>query len=161
MDPQLAPWVQLSQVYWMSYKLLERRLLYLDVSSSQARVLLLLYRSDQTLKVSDISTPMFQEVQTITGMVHRLEARGWVERESDPIDGRAVRLRLSRAGREIAAEVAAVAEHLNDQLFSSAITDKDSRQLVRALRKVRDHAFELPETDFRLRRAQRYKAWRA
>jgi DNA-binding MarR family transcriptional regulator len=35
----------------------------------------------------------------ITRVVNRLEARGWVTRESDPRDGRAVRVRLTATGQ--------------------------------------------------------------
>jgi DNA-binding MarR family transcriptional regulator len=37
----------------------------------------------------------------ITRVVNRLEERGWVSRESDPRDGRAVMVRLTTAGRGV------------------------------------------------------------
>jgi DNA-binding MarR family transcriptional regulator len=37
----------------------------------------------------------------ISRLVDRLEQRGWVARESDPCDGRAVMVRLESAGREV------------------------------------------------------------
>ncbi len=50
MDPTLMPWVLVSEVYWMSWKLLERRLYHLGVSASQARLLAVLYYSDAPVK---------------------------------------------------------------------------------------------------------------
>ena len=34
MDPALMPWALVSELYWMSYKLLERRMYHLGVSAS-------------------------------------------------------------------------------------------------------------------------------
>ena len=42
---QMMPWVLITEIYWMSYKLLERRFYHLGVSASQARVLAVLHFS--------------------------------------------------------------------------------------------------------------------
>jgi len=60
MDPALMPWVLVSEVYWVSWKLLERRLYHLGISASQARllaVLLLLGRADQAERRRDAPVP--------------------------------------------------------------------------------------------------------
>ncbi len=160
MDPALAPWVQLSQVYWMSFRVLDRRLLPCNVTASQARVLMVLHWSARPLKLTEISALLFQEAQTATAMVHRLETRGLIIRDADPSDQRALRLRLSTAGRELAVAISGIARTLYEELFLTSIRDDEAEQLVTALRKVRDRAFTLPETDFRLRAARRYSIWR-
>ena len=38
MHQKMMPWLLVTEIYWMSYKLLERRFYHLGVSASQARV---------------------------------------------------------------------------------------------------------------------------
>jgi DNA-binding MarR family transcriptional regulator len=160
MDPALEPWVLVSELYWMSYKLLERRFYHLGVSASQARVLAVLYYATEPLKPSLVATLLFQETQSITGIVHRVEARGWVKRLPDPDDLRAVGLELTEAGRKVTSEIVQISKELYDELFVAAMTAPERRQVETALRKVRALGFKLPETDFKLRRAQLYSIWK-
>jgi DNA-binding MarR family transcriptional regulator len=160
MDPALMPWVLVSEVYWMSWKLLERRLYHLGVSASQARLLAVLYYSDAPIKPSAAATLLFQETQSITGILHRIEARGWVQRTPDPNDRRAVGITLTASGHKLTAEIVEISKELYAELFASAFTAADVRQVEALLKKVRAVGFKLPETDFKLRRAQQYPIWK-
>lgn len=160
MDLALMPWALVSEVYWMSWKLLDRRLYHLGVSASQARLLAVLYYSEAPIKPSAAATLLFQETQSITGTLHRIEARGWVQRTPDENDRRAVGLTLTASGRKLTAEIVEISKELYTELFSSALTTADKRQLEVLLKKVRAVAFKLPETDFKLRRAQQYPIWK-
>jgi DNA-binding MarR family transcriptional regulator len=154
------PWVLITEIYWMSYKLLERRFYHLGVSASQARVLAVLHFSDKPIKPSLVATLLFQETQSITGILHRIESRGWVRRLPDPNDRRAVGLELTDKGREITSEIVRISEELYDDMFGTTLTASDKRSLEAILKKVRTVGFKLPETDFKLRRAQQYTIWR-
>jgi DNA-binding MarR family transcriptional regulator len=160
MDPALLPWVLVSEVYWMSYKLLERRFYNLGISASQARVLSVLYYASRPIKPSLVATLLFQETQSITGILHRIETRGWVARLPDPNDRRAVGLELTEAGRKVAEEIVQISQGLYDELFDAALGAPERRAVEAALRKVRALGFKLPETDFKLRRAQQYPIWK-
>jgi DNA-binding MarR family transcriptional regulator len=152
--------VLITEIYWMSYKLLERRFYHLGVSASQARVLAVLHFSDKPVKPSLVATLLFQETQSITGILHRIESRGWVRRLPDPNDRRAVGLELTDKGREITAEIVRISEELYDDMFGPTLTAADKRALETILKKIRTAGFKLPETDFKLRRAQRYNLWK-
>jgi DNA-binding MarR family transcriptional regulator len=156
---KIQPWVLLSELYWMSFKLLDRRYYHLDISASQARVLVLLYFSPAPVKPSTVATLLFQETQSITGILHRIESRGWVERLPDPKDRRAVGLQLTEKGRPVAEEIVHLSEELYDDLFAPALSAAEKRQLETMLKKIRALGFKLPETDFKLRKAQRYRFW--
>ncbi len=160
MDPALMPWALVSEIYWMSWKLLERRIYHLGASASQARVLAVLFFSETPMKPSHIATVLFQETQSITGIVQRIEARGWVQRTPDPVDRRAVGLELTEAGRKIAAEIVEISEQLYAEMFGSTLHAAEARTVATILRKVRAVGFKLPETDFKLRRAQQYPIWK-
>jgi len=157
---QTLPWVLVTEIYWMSYKLLERRFYHLGVSASQARVLAVLHFSDKPIKPSLVATLLFQETQSITGILHRIESRGWVRRLPDPNDRRAVGLELTDKGREITAEIVRISEELYEEMFGTTLTATDKRSLESILKKVRSVGFKMPETDFKLRRAQQYNIWR-
>ena len=154
------PWVLITEIYWMSYKLLERRFYHLGVSASQARVLAVLHFSDKPVKPSLVATLLFQETQSITGILHRIESRGWVRRLPDPNDRRAVGLELTDKGREITDEIVRISDELYEDMFGNTLTAADKKSLETILRKIRTVGFKLPETDFKLRRAQQYNIWR-
>ena len=160
MDPALMPWVLVSELYWMSYKLLERRMYHLGVGASQARVLTVLYYAAGPMKPSLIATLLFQETQSITGILNRIESRGWVARKPDPDDRRAVGLRLTDAGRKLTEQIVQISRELYDELFTAALSTAERRQVEAALRKVRALGFKMPETDFKLRRAQQFPIWK-
>ena len=156
----MMPWVLITEIYWMSYKLLERRFYHLGVSASQARVLAVLHYAEGPIKPSLVATLLFQETQSITGILHRIESRGWVRRLPDPNDRRAVGLELTDKGREITEEIVKISEELYDDMFGQVLTASEKRQVETILKKVRALGFKLPETDFKLRRAQQYPIWK-
>jgi DNA-binding MarR family transcriptional regulator len=157
---RMMPWILITQLYWMSYKLLERRFYHLGVSASQARVLAVLYYAGEPVKPSMVATVLFQETQSITGILHRIEAKGWVRRTPDPRDRRAVGLELTDEGRTLTAEVVQISEELYNEMFEGVLTVAERNQLERILKKIRTTAFRLPDTDFKLRRAQQFAVWR-
>ncbi|MEX2245238.1 MAG: MarR family transcriptional regulator [Dehalococcoidia bacterium] len=157
---RMLPWVLVTEIYWMSYKLLERRFYHLGVSASQARVLAVLHFAKGPIKPSLVATLLFQETQSITGILHRIESRGWVRRLPDPNDRRAVGLELTDKGRQITEEIVKISDELYDDMFGSVLSAAEKRQVEAILRKVRAVGFKLPETDFKLRRAQQYPIWK-
>ncbi len=157
----MMPWVLITEIYWMSYKLLERRFYHMGVSASQARVLAVLHFSNGPIKPSLVATLLFQETQSITGILHRIESRGWVRRLPDPNDRRAVGLELTDKGREITEEIVKISLELYDDMFGpKVLSASEKRQIETILKKVRALGFKLPETDFKLRRAQQYAIWK-
>lgn len=157
---RMLPWVLITEIYWMSYKLLERRFYHLGVSASQARVLGVLHFASGPIKPSLVATLLFQETQSITGILHRIESRGWVRRLPDPNDRRAVGLELTDKGREVSEEIVQISVSLYDDLFANVITATEKKSIEQILRKVRAVGFKMPETDFKLRRAQQYAIWK-
>ncbi len=157
---RMLPWVLVTEIYWMSYKLLERRFYHMGISASQARVLAVLHFAKGPMKPSVVAVLLFQETQSITGILHRIESRGWVRRLPDPNDRRAIGLELTDSGREVTNEIVRISEELYDELFGNVLTAAERRTIETTLKKVRALGFKLPETDFKLRRAQQFGLWR-
>jgi MarR family transcriptional regulator, lower aerobic nicotinate degradation pathway regulator len=104
-----------------------------DLSVVQIRLLgILRDREPGTLLLSRL---LELDKSSVTGLVDRAEKRGLVERVPDPDDGRAVRIKLTRAGRtlvnkgaaEVEAEIATVA---------AGLTDPQRRQLAALLSRI-------------------------
>ncbi len=56
---------------------------------------------NERLHLGELSKGMFLHPSTITGLIDRLEKKGYVERERDRKDRRVVKLRLTPAGKEL------------------------------------------------------------
>jgi hypothetical protein len=53
-----------------------------------------------------------------------------------------------------------ISDSLYDDMFGNVLSAAERRQVESALKKVRALGFKLPETDFKLRRAQQYGIWK-
>jgi DNA-binding MarR family transcriptional regulator len=98
---------------------------------SEAHALVELARDDG-LTQSELGTRLRLEKSTVTRLVGQLLARGWLERERHPSDGRAVRLHLTPRGLQAAVEI----ENARRERFISLvdrIPKEDREQVVRAL----------------------------
>ena len=51
--------------------------------------------------VGSLGEKLFLESNTLTPMLKKLEAMGYVERQRDPVDERLVRVRLTKSGRRV------------------------------------------------------------
>lgn len=98
------------------------------------------------MRLADISTAMGIEPSTVTRKVQRLADAGLIERQSDPTDGRAFRLRLTNDGNDLVDSIA----DAKATLFSSAIAKwsaSDRSEFVRLLERLADdlsHGTENP-----------------
>jgi DNA-binding MarR family transcriptional regulator len=79
-----------------------------------------------TLSVRQLSERAGTRASTLTGLLDRLENRGYLVREVDPADRRSFRLPLTDLGREVAARArAAIAD-----LERTALSRLDATQLA-------------------------------
>jgi MarR family transcriptional regulator, organic hydroperoxide resistance regulator len=75
------------------------------------------------LSVRELSADTGTRATTLTGVLDRLESRGYLTRELDPTDRRSFRLPLTQAGQAVAARVsAAVADVERDALAGLSAT---------------------------------------
>jgi DNA-binding MarR family transcriptional regulator len=71
-----------------------------------------------TLSVRQLSERTGTRASTLTGLLDRLENRGYLVRELDPSDRRSFRLPLTDLGREVAAQVLAALADLERKALS-------------------------------------------
>jgi DNA-binding MarR family transcriptional regulator len=76
-----------------------------------------------TLSVRELSDRTGFRASTVTGILDRLESRGYLTRELDPADRRSFRLPLTEAGQAVAARVlTAIADLERDALAGLSAT---------------------------------------
>lgn len=83
----------------------------LGLTYPQYLVMIVLWEKD-CQPVNDIAKRLFLETNTVTPLLKRMEAEGFVERLRDEADGRKVLVRLTAAGRAMEAAAASVPEGL-------------------------------------------------
>ena len=69
---------------------------------------------------------------TVSRLLERLDAQGWVARQPDPVDGRSSQIVLSDAGRQMAERVLS-ARHLRLSRLLANIDEPDRADVVRSL----------------------------
>lgn len=92
------------------------------------------HRDGQT--VSELGEQLFLESNTLTPLLKRLEAGGYVLRRRDSADERVVRVSLTDRGRALASEAACVPDKI---LSASGMEPDDFNQLNQMLVKLRDN----------------------
>jgi DNA-binding MarR family transcriptional regulator len=94
---------------------LERRLAALEITQAEAHVLARLGRGGPT-SPSELHRLFGHKRSTLTSVLDRLEARGWVTREVDPADRRSFVVSLTRPGKTAAAEVVRAVDALERRI---------------------------------------------
>jgi DNA-binding MarR family transcriptional regulator len=103
---------------------------YGEVRASYGSVLVPLFERDG-LRLGELAAAARLSKQAMTGLVKRCEADGLVERERDPVDGRAFNVRLTDKGRAFRAVAEEVLGELDAEL---GMRRRDA--LIRALKGV-------------------------
>ena len=98
-----------------------------------------LERHPEGLKMNELSRRMMVSGGNVTGITDQLVKEGLVERQPEPADRRAFRVRLTRTGGKAFAEMARGHETWVVGLFSG-LTLKEQRELFRLLAKFKQHA---------------------
>ena len=104
-----------------------------DLSVVQMRLLGIL--RDREPGILALARYLELDKSSVTGLVDRAERRDLVERVADPDDGRAVRVRLTKAGRTLAAQGTG---EVGDELraVTADLSDPQRRQIAALLTRV-------------------------
>ncbi|HEX6994923.1 MAG TPA: MarR family transcriptional regulator [Gammaproteobacteria bacterium] len=112
-----------------------RRAHALGLSQAQWRALAHLARNEG-LKQSALAERLEVQPITLTRLIDRMEAAGWVERRPDPNDRRAVRLYLTTQAQPVLAEMQRAATGMLDEALRG-LSVEDRLQLVDALCRIK------------------------
>jgi DNA-binding MarR family transcriptional regulator len=101
-----------------------------EISRTEIGVLRAL--SDRPRRITELAALEGISQPGITTLVTRLEARGWVMRETDPSDARAVLVELTRPGRQVFDRLRAEYRALLHEEMAT-LPDRDVAALARAV----------------------------
>ena len=88
-----------------------------DVGLSQAEAHVLAYLAQQpTATINDLHTSFGHKRSTLTSLLDRLEARGWVRRARHPTSRRLVALELTEAGRAVGERVSIALRDIEERV---------------------------------------------
>lgn len=96
---------------------IERELIQTGVSLPQAIALQVIGTTEEAVTATQLASFMGQERQSMTGLIDRMEMKGWIARVRDLPDRRAIRLELSAAGRAKLDEIMPVSFSAVVQIF--------------------------------------------
>ena len=134
---RLRTWLELLKVARMvEAELRERLRVTFGTTLPRFDVLAALYRSEDGMRMGDLSEALMVSNGNVTGLVERLVNDGMVVRV--PVDGdrRALFVRLTKKGSERFAEMARVHEAWVDEILSE-LSASEGQQIISLLRRVR------------------------
>ena len=109
-----------------------------NLTPVQAMVMGFLGQED-TITASELGKRTFLDSATLTGILDRLEAAGWLERQRHPDDRRALHICLTEAGEKMSVDVSREAGMATDA-FLSSLSPLEKEMLFGLLRKIRETA---------------------
>lgn len=103
----------------------------LETSQAEAHILAFLSRAG-ICPIGAVQTAFAHKRSTLTGVLDRLEARGWVQREDNPSDRRSFLLKLTPDGKKRARQVSEAMEALG-QALAQKVSARDRAVTLRCL----------------------------
>ena len=142
----------LAQLSFVVQSILARTAAKHDLSMTQLRMLGML--RDHRPSMQELAQRLGLDKSSVTGLIDRAERRGLVSRETDPRDGRSVRVAITALGLQVAAKGSAeIREAL--VLVTEPLSATQRTQLVRSARVVAETARTLESPISRLPQTER------
>ncbi len=132
-------WQSLYQAYNAVFKAQESALIPQGISLPQLQLLALLARERRPVTITQLAKWMVKEPNSLTGLVDRTEAKGWVHTHGDPKDRRKRLVEFTNAGVKKYQDASAVANDAGNKLFG-ALSQSEKAGLKTSCEKIRDLA---------------------
>jgi MarR family transcriptional regulator, lower aerobic nicotinate degradation pathway regulator len=126
--------------YWLRHvsnhvsQAFARKLAAKDVTVAEWALMRVLHDRAPTLP-SQLADDMGMTRGAITKLADRLLAKGLIDREASPDDGRSHTLRLTAKGADLTPELAALADENDAECFAH-LSDQDRRAMLRILKEA-------------------------
>ncbi len=122
---------KLNKVRRKIHRYYESKLAPFNITPSQFYVLSALWDKNG-LKFKDLARRLDMDGATLTGILDRMEKRGFIERIEDPEDRRSVLVCLTDKSKEIRPQMIEIAQGL-DKEFRDKVPDEEFRLLLKVL----------------------------
>ncbi len=122
---------KLNKVTRKIHRYYESQLAQFNITPVQFYVLSALWDNDK-IKFKDLSLILDMDGSTLTGILDRMEKRGFIERRADPEDRRSVLVFLTDKSKEIGKEMILNAQGLDQELRGN-ISEDEFKLLLKLL----------------------------
>jgi DNA-binding MarR family transcriptional regulator len=107
-----------------------------DLSMREYDVLYTLSKCPEPVRVSELHRHVLLSQPALSRLVHRLAARGMIERQPDPADGRGVRVSLTDAGRALQRQIGRRHARSVARALTAGLSPGELQQLETICRKL-------------------------
>ncbi len=126
---------QLAKANQLASRFLSQKVAELNLTPIQALVLGFLHAEDQ-ITSSELGRKTELDSATLTGILDRLEAAGFIERKNNPEDRRSIHIHLTPKGTALSKEAIQVIATANIE-FLQVLTKEQKRDLFDIIKKLR------------------------
>ena len=112
-----------------------------NITVSQLFLLLALYEKDGSTP-QELSTKLALNSSTLSGILDRLESKGFIKREINTTDRRSIIIRLTDKARDLEDELWSIYEKINGELCS-ALSQEEIKELYNIMAKLEAKANEM------------------
>lgn len=128
---------QLAKINQLANRFLSQKVSELNITSVQAMVLGFLAEEDQ-ITSSELGKRTELDSATLTGILDRLEAAGFIERKGNPDDRRSIHIHLNVKGKTMGREATRMIATANNE-FLQVLTETQKRDFHGIIQKLRLH----------------------
>jgi DNA-binding MarR family transcriptional regulator len=139
-DSSVEAWLEIVGAYRVVHVLLNHQLVKSRLTFPQYRVIRILGRFG-AMPMNKIGEHMFVTPGSITGLVDRLEGKGWIERLGAGPDRRVTTIRLTKNGEDLYKRTAAQHRELIGRIMG-VLSKEEQLNVARHLQRVREKALE-------------------
>lgn len=122
---------KLNKVRRKIHRYYESRLAPFEITPVQFYVLSALWGAEE-IRFKDLSRILDMDGATLTGILDRMEKRGFIERKEDPADRRLVIVSLTRKSKEIRPQMIEIAQGLDEE-FRDKVSEEEFQSLIKIL----------------------------
>lgn len=135
MDRNDCIFFQLAKVNQLAGKFLGQKVAALNITPVQALVLNILNHADH-ITASELGKMTELDSATLTGIIDRLEAAELIERRTNPVDRRSIRIHLTQKGITVSSQAALMIAKANQE-FLKDVSETQKRDLFKIIEKIR------------------------
>lgn len=140
-DPYVEAWISLVGAYKTVHDLLNQQLIKSGFTFPQYRVIRVLGKFG-AMPMNKLGENMFVTPANITGLVDRLERRGYIERVEKGTDRRIVIMRLTRKGKISYRRLSILHKELVNRIMK-VLSVSELPDLVRPLQRIKEVALKI------------------
>ncbi len=137
-DPYSDTWVLLQQSWEAISGYLQGELSDLGVTWAQADILMILSASRAPLTATQIAAYTFRSPQSVSELLGRMEAAGYLKKVRGVGDQRVVKIRMTPRGDDLARRLREAGFVYGSRVMKSSLSPAEVDQLNLLLRKLRD-----------------------